>query len=346
MLKPTGSLKQSNVHKTLNVTLRLVIIGFSLGFIFWKIFAHGNYHELKTSVTSFSNRTDFLPGLLLLFSLMFVNWSVEAIKWQRLVSRIEKLPFLQSFQSVITGVTVSIFTPNRTGEFIGRAFILKKSVPLQAVLLTLVGSLSQLLVTLMLGFIALAVYYRELFSIRASLPEWTHIGFITGITAAIAVMIAFYLGIPGFSSLLERNLLKRFQRFATHFRALESISRKELIYLFLLSMGRYLIFSFQFYLVLRIFGIGLPIQAALYLIPLIYLALALIPTFALTELGVRGSVTIFLVGSYLTRERGFSLSEAESLSTVFAAGTLWLINLAIPALMGIPFVFKLRFFGK
>jgi hypothetical protein len=31
---------------------------------------------------------------------------------------------------------------------------------------------------------------------------------------------------------------------------------------------------------------------------------------------------------------------------VLAAGSLWLINLAIPALLGVPFIFKLRFFRK
>jgi len=323
-----------------------VIIGFSLGFILWKIFAHGNHPELLPALVSLSSRPDFHRGLLLVFILMFVNWSIEAVKWQRLVSRIEKLRFLQSFQSVVTGVTVSIFTPNRTGEFIGRAFILKKSAPVQAVLLTLVGSISQLLVTMLLGMISFACYYRDLFSIRTTLPEWAHIGFITGISVASLVMILLYLGIPGFSALLEKNLLRRFRRFATHFKALETLARKELFRLFLLSLARYLVFSFQFYLVLRIFGIDLPPLAAVYLIPLIYLALAIIPTFALSELGVRGSVTIFLVGSYFARERGFSLTEAESLSTVLAAGTLWIINLAVPALMGIPFVFKLRFFRK
>jgi hypothetical protein len=79
---------------------------------------------------------------------------------------------------------------------------------------------------------------------------------------------------------------------------------------------------------------------------MIYLALAVIPTFALSELGVRGSVSLFLIGGYLLSSRGAPVSENESLAIILAAGLLWMINLAIPAILGVPYIFSLRFFRK
>ena len=83
--------------------------------------------------------------------------------------------------------------------------------------------------------------------------------------------------------------------------SLQSISSKELLGVLLLSLFRYLIFSTQFFLLLRIFGADLPIVQGIILIPVIYLMMAMVPTIALTELGIRGSVSIFVIGLYFKK---------------------------------------------
>lgn len=63
--------------------------------------------------------------------------------------------------------------------------------------------------------------------------------------------------------------------------------------------------------------------------------MAVIPTLALTEIGVRGSVALFFLG----------LVSTNSIGIVTATFTLWIINLALPALIGSFFVFSTNIFG-
>ncbi|MEX2590199.1 MAG: hypothetical protein WD334_08335, partial [Chitinophagales bacterium] len=65
----------------------------------------------------------FLLGALFL---MPVNWILESLKWKMLMQRIEPLTFTNSFRSVLSGVTFTMFTPNRIGEYAGRFLFLKK----------------------------------------------------------------------------------------------------------------------------------------------------------------------------------------------------------------------------
>ena len=75
-----------------------------------------------------------------------------------------------------------------------------------------------------------------------------------------------------------------------------------------------------------------------------YFIMAIIPTIALTELGIRGSVALYFFGIYAGR---FPVLEGTANIGVFAASTiLWMINLGIPALIGTIFVFRLQFFRK
>ena len=277
---------------------------------------------------------------------MLLNWSLESLKWQLLVRRVEKVPFLLAFQSVLTGVTVSIFTPNRTGEFFGRAFFLKRGDPVKASFLSIFGSLSQLLVTVLTGSVALLFVYRDFLPSVEGLSSWVNPGIIAGIILFDCALIAVYLKVPFFTGILRRFVRGHWRRIMAYLGVIETVSPKELIKVLGLSLTRYFVFSFQFYLILRVFGIILPFTQALIIIPLIYLSLAIIPTFALTELGVRGSISLYFIGMFTMNRLSLPLTEAESLSIVIAAGMLWIVNLAVPAILGIPFVFHLRFFRR
>ena len=72
------------------------------------------------------------------------------------------------------------------------------------------------------------------------------------------------------------------------------------------------------------------------MISLTYFVMTAIPTIAITELGVRGSVAVYFIG----------LLTANVSNIFMASSMLWLINLAVPALIGVVFIFQLRFFRK
>jgi hypothetical protein len=80
--------------------------------------------------------------------LVFVNWGLEARKWQLLMKGIQPMNFITAFKSVLCGVTLSLNTPNRIGEYGGRILFVNDGNRLKAVTLSIAGSISQLIITL------------------------------------------------------------------------------------------------------------------------------------------------------------------------------------------------------
>ena len=68
---------------------------------------------------------------------------------------------------------------------------------------------------------------------------------------------------------------------------------------------------------------------------LTFLSMSIIPTIALTELGVRGSVAIY-----------FGYISSNTIGILTASFALWIINLVVPAILGVLFVYQLKFFRK
>lgn len=339
-------LTRTNLYKTLNILFRIVIIVASLGFIYYKVLVKGDISGLIDNTRSFSNHPFFLKGLIFIFLLMFLNWLIESYKWYLLARRIGDNSFFRVVQSVIAGISVSIFTPNRTAEFVGRVFVLKTSDSLQAIFLSIIGSMSQLLVTILMGTISFSLLFRDVLPGSLHLSSWMEYLIIPGIILLDVLLLSAYLRVP-YLSLIARKLTRdHFPKFQEYLDVIGTLSRIELIRIILLSTLRFLVFSFQFYIMLYIFGIELPLFQALLLIALIFFSLAVIPTFAFSELGVRGSVSLFLIGEYYAHTYGLTLNENQSLAVVLAAGLLWMINLAIPAILGIPALLRLKFFKR
>jgi uncharacterized membrane protein YbhN (UPF0104 family) len=62
-------------------------------------------------------------NFILVIVLMFVNWSLEALKWKISVQSVQPVSFFRSLKAIFSGVSFSVTTPNRTGEYLGRVFI-------------------------------------------------------------------------------------------------------------------------------------------------------------------------------------------------------------------------------
>jgi hypothetical protein len=66
----------------------------------------------------------------------------------------------------------------------------------------------------------------------------------------------------------------------------------------------------------------------------IFLVLAIIPTFAIAELGLRGNVSLKLIGLFSTNSLGISITTA----------TIWIINLVLPAIAGSLLILSVKIF--
>jgi len=342
---------KTKVRKTYNYLIRFLIIFTTYGFIYQQVFYKRNLEEIYHSFLDGFNHGWFINMLILVIILMILNWAVETSKWKYLINKIEFVSWNRCFKAVLTGVAVSSFTPNRVGDYFGRVFILEKANRIEGIFITIVGSMSQLLVTFTVGtsciYFMFLVYPETLLS-YFKIPGYLYTYFLWGgailIVGINILVILLFLNISLLLSLASRFKGKFVERFRSYIHILSAYTFRELLIVIFFSLLRFVIFSTQMYLLLRMFSVELPYLHGVIIIAVIFFVMTMIPTVAITELGIRGSVSLFLIGVYFGNPLGMPASL--SLGIVAASTTLWIINLAVPALIGAIFVFNLKFFRK
>jgi hypothetical protein len=112
------------------------------------------------------------PVFWLVFLLMFLNWGLESLKWKLLLKPLESIRFTKAFKSVFAGCSITMITPNRTGEFGGRILFVEAENRIKAISTNILGSISQMLITSILGCVGLIflIYFSNLHSKLVFLP--------------------------------------------------------------------------------------------------------------------------------------------------------------------------------
>ena len=308
-------------YKGISLFIKWVILISSLYYI-WDKLSNAELHV--TNFPDLNLNTVFLSSSI--FLLMFVNWGLEAFKWQLLIAPLEKITFLASLRSVFAGVTVSIFTPNRVGEFAGRVFVLQKADKIKASLMSLMGSLIQLVVTVLTGILAYYILeskYYDYFQTEQFFSTHYLLLFIVLLFIMLGGIL-FFLAKKGDS----------FPWFKKYVDVINTLSKKKLELVFYISCLRYIVFSTQYFLTLKLFGITGGTTIILSLISLTFLVTSAIPTFALTEITVRTGTAIYFFGTI----------SVDHSAIIASSLFLWIINLAMPALIGAGVVWKMKFF--
>jgi hypothetical protein len=135
---------------------------------------------------------------VLVIILMFANWSFEALKWRVLIGHIQKMSFLTAFRAILSGLSVSVAmnTPNGSGEYFGRILYIKQGNRIRAITLTLVGSISQLIVTMFFGTIGLFLLRDNFYN---ATNETIHLSLriIDGIAYGSIAFTTFLIGVRG-----------------------------------------------------------------------------------------------------------------------------------------------------
>jgi uncharacterized membrane protein YbhN (UPF0104 family) len=67
-----------------------------------------------------------LLNIVAVLLLMFVNWSIEAIKWKISIKKVQQVSFGKALQAVLSGVSFAVSTPNRMGEYLGRVLYMNE----------------------------------------------------------------------------------------------------------------------------------------------------------------------------------------------------------------------------
>jgi hypothetical protein len=284
-----------------------------------------------------SLRGDKAWRLYAVIVLMMINWGIESIKWQVLLGHILRISFLHSFRSVVAGLAFTMITPNRMGEFIGRVFYVPDGHRIRAAALTLIGSVSQTIVTLFAGSIGLIILRAYLSNHTSSLQGLSGIwinSLLAGTVFIFCLMLLFYFRIGWLLKLIDK--IPPFSKYAYYIKPLEEVGSAELLKILLLSALRFSVFVLQYWLLFGLFEVNMATWQALSVITVLFLVLAVVPTIALAELGIRTKASIAL----------FSLFSGNTIGILVTTGSIWLINIILPAIAGSLFVLSVKIFGK
>ncbi len=263
---------------------------------------------------------------------MILNWGLEAFKWQLLMRPLENLSFGNAFKSVLAGCSITMLTPNRVGEYGGRILYVKETHRLDAILVTILGSISQLFVTLVMGTAGLIFlkYSGAVQKLLVVLPSYTADIFLAvSISGAVFLMLV-YLRVSLLVNLLSR--IPFMKNFTAHIILLNTFSRKQLLRILFLSFLRYMVFILQYVLLLKVLQVDIPFFTCLMLLTVFYLVMAIAPTIGFTELPLRVAAGLGILQLYSSNSVGI---QAASLG-------IWLINLALPAVTGSLLILGLK----
>ena len=263
--------------------------------------------------------------LLAAVALLPLNIFLEAAKWRILAGTIMRLSFAQSLASVLGGIAASMVTPNRLGEYPGRiAFLSGHRRSARLLSISVMGAASQMLAVLFFGMVGLVYYSFQSGRLYALLA----LAGTAMITGAVAL---FFARFEDWAHRLEGNRL--FRRLRLYARALRATTGRERARVLGFSLLRYATFSAQLLLMLRWQGIAPAWGPGILLCFLFFYTLAVVPTIALAELGVRGAIAVFLFGTFAPH------GEAPILT---ATAALWVLNLAFPSLAGLALLWRRR----
>ncbi len=234
---------------------------------------------------------------------------------------VEVMTYSNAVRATLAGTSIGLFTPNRSGEFVGRLWFVKPGGRMRAGFATVLGSMAQFSSTMIAGAVAVLVVFWT-----GAVVPWKGTWIANTVMVVAVVIAATSLLLYFFPRLLQIGIsgLPLLRRFRAPAAILNEFSTKEQTQVLGLSLLRYLVFAAQFVVLLTLCcGPALWKEAAL-AVPLIYLATTLVPTMLLTELGVRGGAAVAILSPW-------GLNEPGILTACF---TLWIINLMLPAAIG------------
>jgi hypothetical protein len=265
--------------------------------------------------------------------LIVVNWGLEAWKWMLLVSTVRPIKFSAAYKAVLSGVSFSVTLPNRVGEYIGRMLYQPEGGRLKIISLAVVGSVAQLLVTLFCGVAGLVLLKKPLLAAYPQMVIWYQFG-LYGLVFVAALLLLVYFNVGAVVAFFSRWLNSH--RWLYLVDALQKFNASFLSKILFLSSLRYAVFLAQYAMMFYLFRVNMSPGIVVSVMSVVFLALAVIPSIALMEVGLRGEVSLRLAGLFSANSLGIGLTTV----------TIWFINLIIPALIGTLLLLNIKLLSK
>jgi hypothetical protein len=191
-----------------------------------------------------------------------------------------------------------------------------------------------LIITLTIGLGGLVFLLLNPLTAAGTTPYaiWIRV-LLWGSLLVTAILVLLYFRLGQIIKWVEK--IPKAKPFLQHITVIENLPVTILLRTISLSFLRYIIFVFQYILLLQVFAVDAGVWHCFWLISVLYLILAITPTIALAEAGLRGQVSLLL----------FTLVSANKFGIVGAATAIWFINLVVPALVGSLLFLSLKIFS-
>ncbi len=321
--------KKADKKTRINLGFKLLLALVLVGAIVLDFYSRKNLPEIWAAfLEKFNGSNVFWVAVALL--LVPFNWLAETQKWHQFVHRYdEKMSKTRAFKAVLAGVAFSIFTPNRVGEYGGRILFVKPKHQWKAVFANIVGNFAQFLVLISIGFVGMVWFALHFLPIDDFWVYTNSVFLMGGVIVLFFIFFNIETIIP-FAKMLP--WLHHLKRFTKDLAVLRKFNRAELAEILAWAVIRYLIYSTQYLLILKFFGIETGIFAGFMSIAAIFLFQTSIPLPPVVGLMARGAVAIHV----------WSFFGANEISILAATFGLWIINIILPAFFGTFFIFRVN----
>ena len=299
------------------VLIKLSLVVGAFYFIYYKLTTNKQLDIEVFSQFLSKNEAFSTKNIIILVFLSNFNWFFEILKWRDLVSIFKKISFRNAMQQSLGSLTASLFTPNRIGEYGAKAIFYTSGFRKKIVLLNFLGNMMQMLITVLLGVIGLYLFITKY---EVDINYYKSIRFL-----GILLIISFF-GLKNKKLTIKGVSIEKVLTF------FKKIPFKNYLSCFVFSLIRYLIFSFQFYFLLQLFGVDVSYKNAMIVISSMYLLASIVPSIFIFDVVIKGSVAVYL----------FSIVGVNELTTLSIVTCMWLLNFVIPSLLGSVFVLKFK----
>jgi hypothetical protein len=241
--------------------------------------------------------------LLVVVLLLPVNIAMETFRWKTLVRHVQHINFLTALKGVLSGFTTALASPNRMGEFVGRVLFMPEQYRVAAGIVSGIGGILQVLVTTLVA-LPILIFHDDIFQLVTSTD---HLFPLLAVVVIIPFSILF---------IFPKSWLNAIK-------SATQIPGKRLSWAASFTIIRFTIYSIQLAILLSAFsscGLAEALQCAV----LVYFFVTVIPTFAWTEIVVRGTVSGIVAGV-------LGISEEAA---IISASLLWIVNVVVPAGFG------------
>lgn len=303
---PVSSQDNSKLFRLISAMLFAV----SVVYLVYQIIRFDQYSDLGAAFKN-TGWPNFI-WLLAVLILLPVNLLTETLKWRQVSCYLEKQQLSNAFKAVLAGISSGFATPNRLGDIVGRMHFLQPENRKSAVSLAAINSLTQNLAILLPGIPLAILFFMQK---QSAVQSGTYILFL------IAILLLFLVTLIVLP-VMARSIKQ--EKIQTYFSGLANYTFNDMAVITGWSLLRFGVFSFQFFLMLRFFGVELSLTEAVTSIPVMYLLVTFTPSFAFSEALIRGSWAVFVIGSF-----------AYNIPGILMAGVgLWLVNVVVPVVIG------------